>query len=207
MRVRRDSCFVSCVLFTLALLCLVPSLNKWVLIGRDSVPREEPDAWLRAYRGAMSDFATASLVIVLIALIVLWTGYIKHSRAAWLVMFVVVWAWAFPLLVLPLVTHKIPFTLSELLYNAIYEPGVPRIWAKSVLTFFVMFVALFLPIRPFFLVKEAKEPSRRSVVFSVAGVLLVVVALLVSIHLRFYEIPLGEINSTRQLPLPPPPPK
>jgi hypothetical protein len=203
MRIRRDMCFISCALFTVALLSLVPSLLSWALSGREL---EGSDVWFRAYVGAMSEFASASLVVIAIALIVLWTGYINRVRAAWFVMFVVVWAWAFPLLVLPLLRHKVDFTISEWLYNAIYQSGYPRSWAKSVLLFIVMLFALLVPISSFFARKEVAEPSRRVILFSLAGLLLAVVALLVSIHLRVYEIPLNDIFSHRQLPAPPPPP-
>jgi hypothetical protein len=204
MRIRRDTCFISCALFTIALLCLVPSLLSWAALSGGKM--EESDTWFRAYVGAMNDAASASLVVIAISLIVLWTGYINRARAAWFVMFVVVWAWAFPLLVLPLLTHRVDLTFSEWLYNAIYQSGPARTWAESVLLFIVMLFALLVPIRSFFARKEVAEPSRRVILFSLAGLLLAVVALLVSIHLRVYEIPLNDIFSHRQLPAPPPPP-
>lgn len=182
----------------------MPSLLNWVLSGGTV---EESDTWVRAYLGAMKNSASASLVVIAIALIVLWTGYLNRARAAWFVMFVVVWAWAFPLLVMPLLTHRVDFTFSEWLYNAIYYSGYPRSWAKSVLVFIVMLFALLLPIRSFFARKEVAEPSRRVILFSLAGLLLATVALLVSIHLRVYELPMDDIWSYRQLPAPPPPKK
>jgi hypothetical protein len=39
----------------------------------------------------------ACRAIILIGLIVIWTGYVMRARSAWLVMFVVTWVWAFPL--------------------------------------------------------------------------------------------------------------
>jgi hypothetical protein len=204
MKIRRDTCFISCALFTIALLCLVPSLLSWAALSGGKM--EESDTWFRAYVGAMNDAASASLVVIAIALIVLWTGYIKRSRAAWFVMFVVVWAWAFPQLALPLLRHRVQLSFSEWLYNATYQSGPARTWAESVLLFIVMLFALLLPIRSFFASKEVAEPSRRVVLLSLAGLLLAVVALLVSIHLRVYELPMKDIMSLRELPSPPPPP-
>jgi len=44
----------------------------------------------------MSDLSVACLAVILIGLIITWTGYIKRERWTWFVMFIVVWAWAFP---------------------------------------------------------------------------------------------------------------
>jgi len=65
------------------------------------------EAWLAkmddvGFRAAMvtkSDLSIASLAVILIGLIVLWTGYIKRSRPAWFVMCVVVWFWAYPVFI------------------------------------------------------------------------------------------------------------
>ena len=47
------------------------------------------------------------LAILLIGLIVTWTGFISKVRWAWFVMFVIVWGWALPNLVYPDVVYPI----------------------------------------------------------------------------------------------------
>ena len=210
MKIRADSVFISSVLFTIALLCLIPACLANALTGRDKVALVALDAGFQAAAQAMSDLGVACLAIILVGLIVVWTGYIKRERWTWLVMLVVVWVWAFPLLVLPLLKGRIVLALSEWLYSAIYQPGSPRIWAESVLIFLLMVIALLLPIKSFFLVREIQEPSyspsHRLIGFSVMGILVVLIALFAWVHLRVYEIPLTELNSTQRLPPPSSPP-
>jgi hypothetical protein len=210
MRIRRDSLFISSVLFTIALLCLVPWILRAALAGHDRVALQALDAGFRAEAKTMADLGVACLAIILIGLIVVWTGYIKRERWTWLVMFIVVWVWAFPLLVLPLFKGRIVLTISEWLYSALYQPGSPRMWAESVLIFVLLVIALLLPIKSFFLVRELQEPSHRVsprlVGFSVMGIVVVIIALFTWIHVRVYEIPLTELNSTQRLAPPPPPP-
>jgi hypothetical protein len=176
------------------------------LSARDKIALESLDAGFRAYAETTRDLGVASLLIVLIGLIVVWTGYINGARSAWLVMFLIVWMWAFPLLALPMFKGTWNLTFSEWLYDAIYQPGLTRIWAESVLIFLLMLIALLLPIRSFFLAKEVSEPSPRFFAFSAMGVVVALLALLAWVHLSVYEIPLDQLDPTRQLlPLPPPP--
>ena len=215
MRLRADSVFISSALFTIALLCLIPAFWANVLTERDKIWLAKLDAGYRLAAQTMSDLSIVCLAILLIGLIVIWTGYMKRTRWTWLVMFIVVWVWAFPLLVLPLLTalskRRIVLTFSEWLYNAIYQPGSPRTGAESVLIFLSMVIALLLPIKSFFLSKEIPEPSHRLsprlIGFSVIGVLVVMIALFAWLRLGvLYEIPLNELSSAQQLPAPPPPP-
>jgi MFS family permease len=215
MRIRRDSLFVSSVLFTIALASLTPAFWANVLTARDKIALANLDAGYRASAGTMSDLSIACLAIILIGLIVTWTGYIKRERWTWLVMFILVWVWAFPLLALPpfkaLFEGRMVLTHSEWLYSAIYQPGLPRIWAESVLIFLLMVIALLLPVKSFFFISEIQEPSHRLsprlIGLSVMGVLVIIIALFAWIRLGvLYEIPLTELNSAQQLPAPPPPP-
>jgi hypothetical protein len=119
-------------------------------------------------------------------------------------------AWAFPLLVLPLFKGTIVLTFSESLYSAIYQEGSPRTWVESFLIFLLMVIALLLPLRAFFLVRETQElshrPSPKLFGGSAVTLLLIVMGLLAWIHLQVYEIPPVQLNSWQQLPPPPPPP-
>jgi hypothetical protein len=210
MRIRTDSVSISSALFTVALVFLVPTFWANVITQHDKVWLVKLEAGQQAAARTMSELSVISLGIILIGLIVIWTGYKKRVRWSWLVMSVVVWVWAFRLLVYPLFEGKPDLSISEWLYTAIYQPGLARLWAKSVLIFLVMVVALFLPIRSFFFTKEVPEPTRRPsprfIGFSVTSALLLVIVLFAWVHVRIYELPLTELNSTQRLPPPPPPP-
>jgi|SRR5450755_2047204 hypothetical protein len=210
MRIRTDSVFISSVLFTIALLNLVPEGLLYFSSGTDKVALARFDAGVRAQLQAQLQtwhyYGVASLAITLIALIVVWTWYIKRARSAWLVMFVVTWAWAFPLFAWPYLRGPKVFTLPEWIFNAIYERGYPRSEAQLVVTFSLMVIALLLPIKSFFLVRN--EPasihttSPRLVVRSAVTVSLIMIALFVWIHAQVYELTPEQLNSPG---VPPPP--
>jgi hypothetical protein len=107
----------------MALLCLVPWTWRHAFLDQTAIPIDESVPGFGIAMRALSNFGVASLVIILIGLIVTWLGYIQRIRWTWFVMFVIAWFWAFPLLVLPLLTHTIPNTFRELLYNAMYQRG------------------------------------------------------------------------------------
>ena len=155
-------------------------------------------------------WGVASLAVILIGLIVVWTGYIKRVRWTWAVMFVVVWVWAFPLLVMPLLGHRRSLSLPEWIYTAIYYPGSARAYAESVLLFLLMVIALLLPMRSFFLVREGTRPIRRMspklIGGSAVAVLLIMIALSAWVRLSAYEISPAELTAWQQFPAPPPPP-
>jgi hypothetical protein len=211
MRIRIDSVFLSSVLFTIALLNLVPEGLLYFSSGTDKVALARFDAGVRAQLQTWHYYGVASLAITFIALIVVWTWYIKRARSAWLVMFVVTWAWAFPLFAWPYLRGPKVFTLPEWIYNAIYERGYPRSQAQLVVTFSLMLIALLLPIKSFFLVKETSAPTQalslKLIGRSAVIVLLIVIGLFVWIHAQVYEIPPEQLNYWQQLPPPPPPPR
>ncbi|PYV95572.1 MAG: hypothetical protein DMG89_21065 [Acidobacteria bacterium] len=211
MRIRADLVFISSVLFTIALVCLIPAFWANVLTERDKTWLVKLDVGYRLAAQTMSDLSVVCLAIILIGLIVIWTGYVKRARSTWLVMFIIVWVWAFPLLVLPLFKGRIVLTFSEWLYSAIHQPGSPRTWAESVVLFLMMVIALLLPIKSFFLVREIQEPIHRPSPKLIGGsavtVLLSMVALLAWIHFRVYEIPPDVLSSQQRLPPPPAPPQ
>ncbi len=215
MKARPDCVSISSVLFTIALLCFVPVSWNSAFSRHDGVATSQLDDGFREAAVIMSYVGFASLAIILIGLIVLWTGYIKRSRSAWLVMFIVVWLWAFPLFILPIASPiargYCALTLSEWLYDAISRPGLTRDVMQLALIFSLMVLALLLPIRRFFGARGAEEPiyrpSAKFLGFLMIGVLVVVVALYAWIRVGVvYKIPVTELNSTQRLPPPPPPP-
>ncbi len=214
MKVRRDSVSISSVLLTVALLCFLPASWNGAFSGHGGVAASKLDYGFRIAALMMNYVGFASLAIILIGLIVLWTGYIKRSRSAWVVMFVVVWLWAFPLFILPIASpiargHS-GLTFSEWVYDAISGPGLSRNVAELVLIFSAMLAALLLPIKRFFGNRGSEEPVHRPSVrlasFSLISVLLFVTALYAWIRVGvLYEIPTSALNSTQRLPSPPPP--
>lgn len=107
MKIRRDSVFISAVLFTIALLCALPVFLGNALEGYSSMS-EEHGLCCGLYLHTTGDLGVASIAIIFIALIVTWAGYAKCLRSAWFVMLVVAWGWAFPLLALPLFELECP---------------------------------------------------------------------------------------------------
>ena len=211
MRVRPDSVFISSLLHTVVLLYLIRpslwnyfSLNHILLAPMDNV-------WFRGEAQSV-----ASLAIILIGLIVVWTGYAKRSRPAWFVMFVIVWFWAFPrfiLSIIPLLIRERPsFTFPELLCDAtILGPGFPRDVVELHLAFLLMVIGLALPIGRVFVARKADEPvhlpSRRLVGFSAIGAMIAVIVLFFWLRLGIlYEIPVAQANVWLVAPPPPPPP-
>jgi hypothetical protein len=210
MRARVDSVFISSVLFTIALVCLIPNFWASVITKHDWSWLARLDSGDRLASETRSDLSVACLAVILIGLIVVWTGYAKRVRWTWAVMFVVVWVWAFPLLVLPLIGHKRDLSIPEWIYTAIRYPGIARAWAESVLLFLLMVIALLLPMRSFFLVREGTQPIRRMSLKLIGGsavaVLVIAIALLAWVRLSAYEISPDELTVWQQFPPPPPPP-
>jgi len=151
MGIRPDSVLVSSVLFTIALICLIPAGLGNALVGRDKAALAALDAGYRTAAYAMSDLGVACLAIILIGLVVTWTGYIRRVRWTWFVMFIIVWIWAFPLLILPFVGHTMPGTWGEILSDALREPGIRRSFVEMVLNFVLMVIALALSVKSMFL--------------------------------------------------------
>jgi hypothetical protein len=204
MRARSDSALISSALFTLALLSLAPSA-LWDFSGGTDARLDagwQSAAYMAHYLGV------ACLAIILIGLIVVWTGYVRCSRSAWLVMFVVTWAWAFPTFALPQLKGPRVFTLPEWIYNAIHGPWPPRSPAQMGVIFALMVIALLLPIRSFFFASETstlnQKPSLKRMGRTVVIALLILVALFVWVHAQVYEIPLDQLNELFVPPAPPP---
>jgi len=210
MRTRVDSVFVSSVLFTIALGCLIPTFWASVITKHDRIWLTRLDSGDQLATLTRSDLSVVCLAIILIGLIVIWTGYRKRVRWMWAVMFIVVWVWAFPLLVLPLLGHKWSLSIPEWIYTAVSYPGSVRAYGEAVLLFLLMVAALVLPMKSLFLVREGQRPIQRLSPKLVGGtavaVLVVMIALSAWVRLSAYEIPAAELASWQQFPGPPPPP-
>ena len=151
MRIRHDVTFVSAILFTIALLAMVPSSLSATLALRHGTP-PPPYYWQLEPIG---ELGIVSLAMITIGLVVTWTGYLKKARSAWFVLLTIVWGWAFPVMLLPFVLHvNRSITLAEWISGALHDQITPRIFVESVLIFSLMVIALILPIKAFFWSQE-----------------------------------------------------
>ena len=150
LRIRRDLVFVSSVLLTITFLSLVPTVWR---AAQSGIPFWHFGRAARADRALLDAMGPGSvdsalllgqcglagLAVILVALIVIWNGYVKKLLWTWLVILIIVWGWYFPLFIYQ--------TLS-------YARGFDRVrWLSSSLwgwIFFVMMVALILPVESFF---------------------------------------------------------
>ena len=158
MKIRHDALAVSSMLFTVALLLLAPSM--FALAGTTHQARFR-DIASGAEASAVGDqiaipnnwapLGFASLTIIAIGLVVTWTGYIKGSRWTYFVMCVIVWLWALPVLVLPLLHVVIPSWRTvewiRMVKEAISMNGVARSILEPFVAFMLMVLALVLPVK------------------------------------------------------------
>jgi hypothetical protein len=115
---------------------------------QDWAQHARPGRGLGSNARLIHQLGIASLAIIFIGLIVTWTGYVNKTRWTWFVMFIIVWGWAFPLMILPLF-RALSVPVSELLLDALKEPGVAPDGVEEILIFLLMLIGLVLPIRSF----------------------------------------------------------
>jgi hypothetical protein len=99
----------------------------------------------------------ASLTVIIVALIVIWTWLVAGNRVAWVIIAVIVWVWAFPIMMLPLVTHKGALSLSDLsdwVASAWHGDHLSRIALANSVLFLLMLVGLILPVRALFRIRK-----------------------------------------------------
>jgi len=155
MKIRRDAVALSSVIFTVALLMVAPTAWSNAMAGLERNPFDpfDPIDAGGLYK-SLDSFAPegfASLAIIAIGLMVAWTGYIRGVRWTWSVMFLIVWAWYFPLSMLPnLQGWPHIYMIGWLdIGTAIRESGMSRIYVKECLGFLLMLIALILPLPAF----------------------------------------------------------
>jgi hypothetical protein len=212
MRVRPDSVFISSILHTIALLFFVHPSLWYYGAASDPAIVARFDVGFQEASYADHRFGVACLAIILIGLIVVWTGYVKRSRPAWVVMFVIVWFWVFPVFIRPspLVRGYFTVTYLEFFYDAISGPGYATQVVRTILMFFIMVVGLALPMGRFFIARKANEPvhlpSRRLAVSLLIGIPVAALALYCWLRVGVvYEIPTAQLSNFMVAPPPPPP--
>jgi len=137
LRIRPNIFLVSSVLLTLGVLWLLPSTIDCV---------RSTDTMSRLY-------GLASLTIIIVALIVIWTGVAAGTRVAWVIMVVIVWVWALPAMTGPVLHHGLRWTLSDLrqwVASAWRGERLSRTYLVSTVLFLLMVVGLILPVRALF---------------------------------------------------------
>jgi hypothetical protein len=177
-KIRRDSVFIASVLFTIALLSLVPwcwqdtleggGLLR-VMSGRHAVYPEGLDTGERIAAQAIGDRGIASLTLICIGLIVTWMGYAKRLRWTWFVLLVIMWGWGTGTPV-PLPIHKAADLqpVGEVAHRFVprsHSPSgsavaVPRTLLEMMLVFVLMLIALILPIKTFLQGGKGPAPAK-----------------------------------------------
>lgn len=170
MKIRRDAVAVSSILFTVAFLMLTPAMINCARVTHQSRFRDiafYPDAAIPGDQVVIPNYyapiGIASLAIIAIGLVVTWAGYIKGVRWTWFVMFVIVWVWAFPVVVLPLFipwqgVAPIPQSFARAIRDSLHAGPysvIARAFLEVVLAFLLMVLALVLPVKTFILGRGA----------------------------------------------------
>jgi hypothetical protein len=137
LRIRPNIFLVSSLLLTSGLLWVLPyAIN---LVGAtDTIGRTA---------------GLASLTVIIVALIVIWTWLAAGNRVAWVIMAVIVWVWALFIMTGPVLHHGRRWTLSELrewVFIAWRENTFARTELISTAMFLLMLVGLILPVRALF---------------------------------------------------------
>jgi hypothetical protein len=139
--------FVSSILFTVVFAWAIPIFFADASTWPQKAFQETDSLRVSNY---LAPIGFSSLSLILIGLIVSWTEYLKGSRWAWFVMFVIVWGWAFPVMVLPILQRSHGISLGEWFHTAVREPSPYRDLAAEVLMFSLLLIALILPVKVFF---------------------------------------------------------
>lgn len=146
-RIRVRDVFVSCLMFTVALISFVPSAWENAATWRHGTYQTSERIWADNY---LAPVGFASLAVIWIGLIVTWTGYLNRSRVAWFVMFIVVWIWAFPVYILPLVPHfRNSVSIAQWLSEALEHAGIERNYLRLYLTFALLVLAPLISLKSF----------------------------------------------------------
>jgi hypothetical protein len=157
LRIRPNVFPVSSVLLTLGFLWLLPPAIGFV---------QSPNLPLVRIAGL------AFLTIIIVALIVIWTGFAAGTRVAWVIMVAIVWVWALPALTWPVLRHGRRWTLSELrewVAGAWREDTFARTNLISTTMFLLMLVGLILPVRALFRIRNQRETVRMGTKRLLAG--------------------------------------
>ena len=135
MRIRPNIFQASGFLLTLGVLRLLPSTIEWVRVRNTETMGQS--------------YGFASLTVIIVALIIIWTGLAAGNRVAWVIMAVIVWVWAFPIMMSLVVSHPRVFLDWREWLAAAWRNDFswPRILLINTIMFLLMLVGLILPVR------------------------------------------------------------
>lgn len=157
MKVKWNTVLLSCVLFTVALIGLVPLQISPIMGARSSELAQMHDGFARELVRLYAVKAIFSMAMILMGLVIVWAGYFKTIRWTWYVMFILVFGWAFFGFIMPLRPlgrALLTESWSDTIGSAKQFPGqfvdVVGTSAFLVLMFVLMVIALILPARAFF---------------------------------------------------------
>ena len=154
MKIRPNIFLVSSLLLTPAFFWLLPYTIKCArYTGTDNMTRTA---------------GLASLTVIIVGLIVIWTWLVRGSRVAWAIMAVIVWVWAFPfMMIFRLHLGSLgSLSLSELedwIVLAWSQDGLARVSLMNPIMASLMFIGLVLPLRALF---RTGKPARSTQSFS-----------------------------------------
>jgi hypothetical protein len=158
LRIRHDLVFVSCVLFTIASLYLIPIAWWYAQAGYGDMRGLNPD--IREIARSQSDVGRLWLELIIVGLIVTWTGYVNKVRWTWFVMFILVPGLTFRTGIFPFFVHPrwVVEAVSELILEALGKKPATifpldlawRSFIEPILIFLLMVIALLLPVKSFF---------------------------------------------------------
>jgi hypothetical protein len=104
----------------------------------------------------------ASITVIIVALIVIWTWLVAGSRVAWLIMAVIVWVWAFPIMMISRL-HIGPVSSSQLkdwIVSAWHQDGLARVSLINPIMFSLMLIGLILPLRALFRIGKLERDTQ-----------------------------------------------
>jgi hypothetical protein len=105
---------------------------------------------LASYAVLLGQLGVASLALTIVVLMILWKGYVNRIQWTWFVMFVIVWGWYFPLLVVPNLKYLRGFDPMKWLASWADISSWSYNPPTYILIFLLMLTALILPARSFF---------------------------------------------------------
>jgi hypothetical protein len=146
LRIRPNILLVSSLLLTPAFFWLLPYVIRCV----------------RAADDMTQTAGLASLTVIIVALIVTWTGLAAGSRVAWVIMAVIVWVWAFPIMMISRL-HIGPVSPSQLrdwIVSAWRQDGLPRVALMNPIMFSLMLIGLVLPLRALFRIGKLERDAQ-----------------------------------------------
>lgn len=150
MKSRLNSVLVSSGLLTICLLDLVPAHLRYAATWQERLIRVTENYATFNFEASL---AFASLALITIGIIVLWTGYRRRLRSAWVIMVVFVSVYYVPVYLVDITWEAIrvgwPYW-PKLLRGAMDGESIAQHVIRNLGIFVLMLIALFLPIRAIF---------------------------------------------------------